>query len=216
MQQGITVLNQKAIKAALKADWEIAIKINEEILKITPNDTSVKLRLGRAYLQAKEFAKAKKLFKEILDRDPINKIAQKNYELAKNSKTEVSKNNSTKGIIKEPGTTSEISMEITTKGQTANGLNRGDLLELNILKTGVHVTLDNDSGNTELGTLDNSLSQRLYEASNEGAKIKAQVVSGKDKELTLLLKSSLPIFKSKKQETKPYVKKGVISEDSDD
>lgn len=214
MQQSITALNQKAIKAALKADWDSAIQINEEILKITPNDTSVKLRLGRAYLQARDFTKAKAIFKEILDRDPINKIAQKNYELAMEGKAETNKAaSSTKGIIKEPGTTREVSMEITTKGQTANNLSRGDEMELDILKTMTKIKLIDG---TELGTLDKNLSQMLYEASNAGSTIKAQVVSGKDKYLTLLIKSSTPIFKSKKQETKPYVKKGAIDEDEDE
>jgi tetratricopeptide (TPR) repeat protein len=217
MEQSLNALNQKAIKAALKADWAEAIKINEEILSKTPTDISVKLRLGKAYLQASEFTKAKKLFKEILVIDPINKIAQKNYELATNNRKEESKvKTSGVGLIKEPGTSQDVIMDITEKGVTANSFSRGDELEFKILKGGVKVFGYKGSNEVALGTLDPILSNKIYEAKQDGAVIKAQVVSGRDKTISLLIKSSLPIFKARKQETKPYVKKGAIDEDAEE
>ena len=214
MHTSLNTLNQKAIKAALNANWEEAIKINHEILTITPEDTATKLRLGKAYLQSSDFTKAKKLFKEILDKDPINKIAQKNYELAKNNKKEDDKAGTGKKLlIKEPGTTQEIYFDITEKGVTANTFTRGDSLTLKILKSGVKLISDND---VLMGKLDSHLSIKIYEAVNSGANVTATFLSGKDKKMEILIKSSIPIFKSKKQETKPYVKNSVIEDDEDE
>ena len=217
MQQSLNMLNQRAIKAALKADWQEAIQINEELLNISPDDTNIQLRLGRAYVQAGDFAKAKKIFKLILDKDPINKIALRNLELAVNQKNEESSDATSKvGLIKEPGTSKDVSFTITDKGVTSNGLSRGDDLELKIVKSGVRVSYTKAGKEVVLGNLDAPLSNKIYEAKNEGANIRAQFVSGTDKNIEMLIKSSLPIFKSRKQETKPYVKKGAIDEDAEE
>lgn len=217
MEITLNSLNQKAIKAALNSNWSEAITLNEEILQQNPNDMNVKLRLGKAYLQASEFSKAKMIFKEVLDKDPINKIAQKNLELAKSQKKETESNLGAKvGLIKEPGTSNEIYFDITEKGITANNFSRGDSLELHIVKAGVMLQGYRGNNLTDLGLLEKSLANKIYEAKKEGAVIKAVVLSGKDKKLEVLLSSTLPIFKSRKQETKPYVKKGALDEDMDE
>ena len=105
MSLSLAVLTKKAIEASLKQKWAEAISLNSDILKVYPDNIDAKIRLGRCYLQTKEFSKAKKIFKEVLEKDPINSIALRNYDLAKNQKTECNGNSaklSTKALLKEP------------------------------------------------------------------------------------------------------------------
>lgn len=70
-------LFQQAIDAALCCDWSQAIKINEEILKNTPQDLSTLNRLIYAYVQIGKINKAKKICQTVLQIDKYNFIAQK-------------------------------------------------------------------------------------------------------------------------------------------
>ena len=83
MQQSLSALEKKAIKLALCENWAEAIATNKELLDLDPTNLQAKIRLGRAYLLSKDFRNASKMFKAVLEQDPINQIAKKNYELAK-------------------------------------------------------------------------------------------------------------------------------------
>lgn len=124
MQNNHVALPKQAVDAALKSDWKRAIELNLLILEKFPNDLDTKARLGKAYLQTKGFNKAKKLFKDILDKDPINPIAKKNYELAKEKTTGTAKvEANSRALIKEPGISTEmfIGLEQSSKKPFCSG-----------------------------------------------------------------------------------------------
>jgi tetratricopeptide (TPR) repeat protein len=216
MKSSLNVLDRRAVKAALDQNWEEAVELNTEIIKLNSVDLNAKIRLGKAFLHLGQFPKAKKLFKEILDLDPLNQIAKKNYELAKEGKAGKENHSKTQIIVKEPGTTSEINFTITEPKITSNNFTKGDELEVKILKKAIQVYALLKDKKTYLGDLEAQYTEKLCAAKDKGAEITAIFVSGNGKLVKILLKSSLPIFRGQKQEVKPYTKQTDFDEDETD
>lgn len=206
METNLAILEKKAIDAALKNEWEKALELNTQILKKKPNDINTKIRLGKAQIQTKNFKEAAKTFKSVLEVDPINQIALKNLQIAKEGK--VSKNKlQSKKLIKEPGTTTET--QIINKRKSLN-LEAGDILELHILKGTVSVLKDKK----EIGLIeDKDVVKALNKAKGEKAKLEASFIKQKNERMTILLSSSISVFKSERQDIKPYFKKGTIEDE---
>lgn len=211
MQTNVNALEKKAIKLALQENWDDAIKTNIELLDISPQDIKAKIRLGRAYLQTKDFTKASKLFKEVLEIDPINKIAKKNYELAKSKKTQTNvKVQNSRSLVKEPGTTTEAKATLEAPRITANTFSYGEKLELKILKSRINLVAEGKTiGHIENEDVTKSL-QKVKDL--EEVRVSAIFIRGEDKNIEILVKCSKAIFKSDVQDIKPYLKKGSIEE----
>lgn len=215
MQSTLVVIARKAVKAALNGSWEEAIELNKYILEKNPGDLDAKIRLGRAFLQLGSYTEAKNCFKEVLAFDPINQVALKNYEMAKNKKVENNNMGSKKSLIKEPGTTFETIFEITDKRIKLSNISPGDELELKVLKEGVEVyTTDNRS--LKLGILDKALSSKIYEAKKSKYKTTSAFIGQRENKVKILVKCDHSIFKSPKQEIKPYVKINTADDTSSD
>lgn len=212
MQVNVQLLSKKAIEAALKKNWDQAENLNEQILVKNPIDKDAKIRLGRAYIKLEKFSKAKKIFKEILDADPINSIAQKNYKLAsdKNSDYKGSQDisNPTKILIKEPGTTTQISLPCSPK--FLDQFEPGDEIKTKILKNKLVFFAKNSE--REIYSLEDDNSKTVYNAKCGGKEVSASVAKTNGRFLIVTLKCKHPIFKSEKQQEKPYMKKGIIEE----
>lgn len=216
MSLSLAVLTKKAIEASLKQKWQEATELNSTILKVYPNNLDAKIRLGRCYIQMKEFSKAKKIFKEVLAKDPINTLALKNLELANNQKSDCNGNAgklSTKSLLKEPGTTCEASFEVTTKNVKKEDFISGEILTFKTNKKGVEVqTIKNDK-KISLGSIeDKYITQRIICALDKEAKIKITFTKWKDKRMSVLIKASVPVFKPDKVEIRPYLRKGTVEE----
>lgn len=69
-----------AIRAAMDSDWELAIKLNTQILKDNPKDPETLNRLGRAFLEVGNYKKAIECFNKVVRLDKYNLIAQRNLE----------------------------------------------------------------------------------------------------------------------------------------
>lgn len=70
--------SQQAIDAALLHNWEMAISLNEDILRDNPNDLDTLNRLGFAFLKSGNIKKAKLTFQQVKTIDPYNQIALRN------------------------------------------------------------------------------------------------------------------------------------------
>ena len=215
MHSSIAVLSKKAIDAALKANWAEAIDINTLILEKNPLNIDAKIRLGRAFIQTRKFDKAKKIFRDVLKTDPINPVALKNLELAKKCKAETKGQVQidTKSLLKEPGTTSEAYFDISAKGITSKDFISGEGLSLKIKKRSIEVFKIKDCKKTYIGeNQDPIIVQKMNIAQEREARIHAGFLKGSDKHVTLLIKSSIPVFKADKQDVRPYFKKGTLEE----
>jgi tetratricopeptide (TPR) repeat protein len=70
----------QAIKLAQQGKWEEAVQVNQELLAIFPEDPESLNRLGKAYLELRQFSEAKNAYERALKTDPGNSIAQKNLQ----------------------------------------------------------------------------------------------------------------------------------------
>ncbi len=216
MSLSLAVLTKKAISASLKQKWDEAIELNLEILKIYPNNIDTKIRLGRCYIQKKDFNKAKKIFKEVLDADPINPIALKNFELAKNQKIDSKVSGShinTKSLLKEPGSSHEVSINTISKGIKKEDFVSGDELTFKQKKKEIELYRDKKGKKILVGNINDDYTlQRISCALNKKIDIKIIFIKWKGAEMVVLIKASAPIFKPDKVEIRPYLRKGTIEE----
>ncbi len=211
MQVNLQSLSKQAIDSALKNNWETAIDLNNQILEKDPQDKNAKVRLGRAYIKTEKFSEAKKIFKEILEKDPINNIALKNLKLAQENnpdkKSDKGNNHTPKILIKEPGTTTQINLPAEEK--ILAKLEPGQDLYIRSFKTKLVFSLDKKR---ELGYINDETAKIVYKAKKEGFDVSAAVIKPNETHLTILLKCKQPIFKSEKQQEKPYMKTALIDE----
>jgi len=205
METNLVILEKKAIDAALKNEWEKALEINKEILKKHPTDIHTKIRLGKAQIQTKNFKDAVATFKNVLIEDPINKIAKKNLEIAKEGKVSKIAIQPRK-LIKEPGTTVETQV-LTTKKLS---LEIGQNLNLTVKKDIVEVYKDT----TLIGTIeDKDIIKSLNTAKASKIVFEANAIKQRDNKIMIILTAETPIFKADKQDIKPYFKKGTIEDE---
>ena len=219
MQLSLAILSKKAIEAALGHSWEKAIELNSQILEKYPNNLETKIRLGRAMIQLKQFDKAKKIFKEVLAVDPINAVALKNYEVAKAKKIDVKHENgiNSNHLLKEPGTTVEIVANINCKGITGRDFTIGECLKFKIKKKNIDVYKCRKDKEILVSVLEEKeIVSRLNKAADIHAEVSGYVVRAADKSLTMIIKSSVPIFRGEKQDIRPYIKKGLDDIDLED
>lgn len=212
MQLSLAILSKKAVEYALNNDWKKAIETNLLILDKYPSNTDTKIRLGRAYIQTKQFEKAKKIFKEVLEIDPINHVALKNLELAKNKKTTSKNENnlSTNSLVKEPGTTTELTCLISTKGITGRDFVVGEVLKFKVKKKSVEVLRTKNGKDIAVAVIeDKDIIKRMNRAEELSSLLTGYVTKAEDKNLSIIIRCGHPVFKGEKQDIRPYIKKGL-------
>ena len=72
--------SKHAITLALESRWEESIDVNKSILENFPNDVDAHNRLGKAYMELGEYAKAKEAYTRASKLDQYNTIARKNLQ----------------------------------------------------------------------------------------------------------------------------------------
>src|ERR1700704_5695006 len=68
----------KAVQAALEADWARALDLNTKILEANADDLEARNRLGRALLETGKLEEARAAYAEVLKVEPNNPIALRN------------------------------------------------------------------------------------------------------------------------------------------
>ena len=68
----------KAVQAALEADWPTAVELNAKILEANAEDLEARNRLGRALLETGKLDEAKAAYADVLKAEPNNPIALRN------------------------------------------------------------------------------------------------------------------------------------------
>jgi len=220
MSLTINDLVKQAVSFALTKNWEEAIKTNLLILEekipelgeeqdsskyVTTIKVETNLRLGFAYLQLGEFKKAKKHYKEVLSFDPINKIALDKMKLVKEEKTEAFIVPDMDILLKEPGTSIEVPLEILTKGVTAEKFIFGEELLYRVNNKIISIHKDNQTQSL-INYLTEAVAKNFLRALKEKAEIQIKFVGGKDKKIRVIITSSVSVFPSEKQDIRPYVK----------
>jgi len=70
--------SKEAINFAMQAKWSEAVELNSQLIQLFPGDVDSYNRLGRAYLELGQYARAREAYGKALKLDPYNAIAARN------------------------------------------------------------------------------------------------------------------------------------------
>lgn len=158
-------LEEQAVDAAINYKWDKAIEINNELIRIDPENLGAYLRLGYIYLQSRKLNDAKKAYQKALNIQPASQIAKENLERIKILEEKKSKKTKQEKISLNPN----LFLEITGKTKTAELVNLGQKDILAQLIIGQQVFLKSKKRKVEIraknneyiGSLPDDLSKRL-------------------------------------------------------
>jgi tetratricopeptide (TPR) repeat protein len=205
MNLTLAELTKLAIKAAYNQNWDEAITLNQQIIDQDENNLDASLRMGLAYLQIQDYKKAKACYSKVLEIDPINKIALDKMVLVKEKKTEDFIVPNSDSLLKEPGNSIEVSLDILTKGITTDKFKFDDELVLKISGKTISVHRD-DEKQSLINYLPDQVVKGILKANSINAEITVKFIGGKDKKIKVLVNCSESVFPSEKQDIKPYIK----------
>jgi len=166
-------LQQQAISAAKNRDWKKAFQANQELLKIRPSDINTLNRLGATYLQLKKPQKAKQTFKQVLNIDRSNKLAQKHLLRIKNKQKISLPAFSNEYFIEEPGKTKSIELYRLADKNVLKKVSIGQKCLLQPKNRYISVCVDE----TYIGSLPEDLSFRLAKLIKSGNKYSCRIRS---------------------------------------
>jgi len=72
--------SHEAIALAMQGRWQEAVAVNQNIIERFPTDIDAYNRLGKAFMESGEFARAREAYSRVLELDPVNVIARKNLD----------------------------------------------------------------------------------------------------------------------------------------
>lgn len=200
-------LNEQAIDATLKSDWEIALKINKQIIKEDPQNVDALNRQARVYMEMGKSNLAKKYYSEVLKFDPYNPIAQKNLKIIKSFKSSstnsyVPNHNGLEKLsaslfLQEPGKTKIVALLKVAEPQKLSQAFCGMKVEMII--RGRKITIVDSNGNY-LGVLPDDISHLMLRFLKGGNKYGLFIKSIKVNGLSVLIKE---IHRSKRFKNQP-------------
>lgn len=183
-----TTLPQEAIDLALTGNWKEAIKVNQEILKGSPQDIDALNRIARAYSELGDIRAARKFAESVLKIDPINPIAVKSLEKWKRlNKVEKSEEVTAEpdAFLEEPGKTKLISLLHTGDETIFANLTPGE--EVKLASSAHRLSVVTSSGKY-IGRLPDDLASRLNALIKEGYKYQVLVKSIGHREIDVFIK----------------------------
>lgn len=198
-------LQQQAILAALSANWEEALQLNELIIKGDPQNIDALNRIARAYFELGDVTQSKKFYQESLTIDPYNQIAAKflkRIEAFSKKGTKLASHNNCAPIdcdlfIEEPGKTKLVTLLKVAEPQKLSLLSTGGLVNIVIKNRNLAII---DQNGEYLGIFPDDLSHRLIRLVKGGNKYQAIIKNVKTNGLTVLVRE---LFRAAKFRNQP-------------
>jgi len=156
-------LKLQAISAAKQGQWSEAVTFNLTALDQNPDDAGTLNRLGVAYLNTGDHAKAKKMFQQVLELDKTNLVAQKNLARLKSQNT-MAPLFTSQQFIEEPGKTKVVELHRLASKEVLANLRVGTPCVLKVKKRFISV----EALGHYLGALPEDLSFRLSKLMESG------------------------------------------------
>lgn len=189
----MTDFSRLAVQAALKQEWTQAVDLNIQALDANPQDSDALNRLGFAYLQLGQIAKAKSTYELALKYNQYNAIAKKSLariELINQKKTKFDPTtlaSSKTSFIEEPGKTKSVSLVRTADTQIIASVNAG--IEVEIVAKNRRISIQTLSG-TYLGSLPDDLAFRVGNLLKQGYQYKAHVKSTNSNTIVIFIRET--------------------------
>jgi tetratricopeptide (TPR) repeat protein len=172
--------SQEAISLAMQSRWQEAVTVNQSIIELLPTDIDAYNRLGRAFMELGEFARAKEAYTRALGLDPYNSIAQKNLQrlsLLSDSKVKVKEKRrevSPDLFIGEMGKAGVVNLQSLAPRELLARMAAGNQVHLKV--KGQQLVVENDQGE-HLGLVEPPHGFRLARLIEGGNKYTAAIVS---------------------------------------
>lgn len=219
-------LEELAIEAALSSNWEKAVRLNQTILQISPEDVDCLNRLGYAYFKLGKIKEARVQFRKVLKVDRYNPVASKNlkrFQKIKGVKPQKERASVSPSLfLEEPGKTKTVTLVKLASQKILSSLSIGQTVNLYAKRHSIEVRIEDKS---YLGVIPDDLSFKLIRLIKNGYQYKALVKNVKENFLSIFLREIKRSKKLKGQpsftatETKTYfpsVKKEVLTEDDEE
>lgn len=189
------LLKQEAINAAKDSDWPKAIAVNQKILQCYSNDLEAMNRLGLAFIKNKQEAQAKKTFRQVLELDGSNIIANKHLQRIKNNQSggEIIFNKDN-DFIEEPGKSKIVTLHRLTGKDQLKKLKIGQACFLQLKNRYISLV---DEAKKHIGALPEDISFRLSKLIANGNEYRCVIYKVSDKQCLVQIKETL---RSKKNE----------------
>jgi tetratricopeptide (TPR) repeat protein len=182
---------QKAVEAALKGEWDDAVRINLQILETDKHDVDALNRLAKAYLEIGKIALAKETAQKVIAVDPFNSIALKCLDKWKslNNATKSSSHPplSSEAFLEESGKTKIVSLINTAGKKILAPLNPGEEVKIASHAHKVSITTND---NQYLGRLPDDISARLRFLIKSGVKYQALIKSVNSTEIAVFIRET--------------------------
>ena len=184
--------SKEAIDLAMQARWQEAVAVNKEILESFPEDVDTNNRLGRAYLELGDYAKAREAYGRSVQLDPYNAIAARNMrrlnDIKEGAQAEVETDKvEPQQFIEEIGKAGVVTLlELAPKEKRASTV-AGDKA---VLKTdGSSLAVENGRGDY-LGKVEPKHALRLIRLMVGGNRYSAVVVKSAAESVTVMVRET--------------------------
>jgi len=182
MNEETSVLEKKAIEAALKESWQLAVSLNESILRQDQKNIPALNRLAHSLSKLGDLTSAKKIYHKVLELDSNNTIAIKNLNKINNfGETQVVNSIGCKkmtSFLEEPGKTKVVKLVRLASDEILARLIPGQQVFFLTKKRSICIV---DDHKVYLGTIPDDLSLRLI-ALIEGGNLYEVYIKSEDKQ----------------------------------
>lgn len=187
-------LAQKAIIAALQCDWETALRMNLELIKLAPQDIDAINRISKAYYELGDPKRAIKYCKKALEIDSLNTIAAKSLDkymaacdhiLDFDDEQVMPRRVTQEFFIEEPGKTKTVSLINLGETKVILGLSCGDNVNLS---PGRHRVMVSTALGRHVGKIPDDLASRLLYLMNVGYKYDVYVKSASVQQVKVFIR----------------------------
>jgi tetratricopeptide (TPR) repeat protein len=184
-------LVDQAIALAMQNRWADAVKVNQQVLEIFPEDTDALNRLGRAQMELGHYRDAREAYQKTVHLDPSNTIARKNLTRLASLKVEEAPPSGEKVdprmFIAETGKTGVVILSHPAPRDVLAKLSAGDQVSLRVDGRLLKVEAMNGSS---LGLVDPKIGQRLIDLMQAGNRYAAAVMAMDDGNLRLFIRET--------------------------
>lgn len=210
----MTPHKNQAIQTALTGNWELAISINEELLKENPQDIETLNRLAFAYTVSGKTKDAKITYQKVLEIDIFNPIAIKNLKRLGDfspGKTINGFQLGTDMFLEESGKTKIVILINTAQPKLLKSLQVGQQLHLAVKRSKIFVL---DNRDQYIGMLPDDIGKRIIKFLNGGNIYETYVKSIEEHSLAIFIKEkkragkfkNLPTFTSGEKSNLTFAK----------
>ncbi len=181
----------QAIALAMQNRWEEAVKVNQSILDLFPEDTDALNRRGRALTELGRYREAREAYQRTVELDPTNTIARKNLARLATLKVEEAPPSREKVdprmFIAETGKTGVVTLIHPAARDVLAKVAAGDQVSLSI--DGRTLKVETLTGEL-LGDIDPKVGQRLVELMRAGNQYAAAVMANEEGNLRIFIRET--------------------------